>query len=394
MITTARSTLETRARTGRADLFTTSTAIAGAVSLILFAGAVPDAAAGGYTSYGSGGARGAGSTSGYRSGRSGYGGGQSGRATRSSTSAVGYSARGAKRGATYRESRGERGAPGTGYGVGQSVRGGRASEYGGVSTDRYHYGGYGYASDYHTYGRDLLRRPLHRGGVYHTSYGPSDSGVRHYYPLIPDGYGRGYGVYAPGHRPYPYSRRGLPYGYGYGYGVYGFTIRVPRYVGPRGAEARVAPLDEVAASGWALLAEDRPDEALSVFARAAAAWPEAGSPKAGYAIAQALQGDLPTAVWAMRRALSLDPTSLDYLSIDEALRPRIETLIARFEATLRGTPTQALDGAFMVAALSYIVHDRDRTRVAAERVIELGDDSGSAGNLLRMVDDADRSIPY
>lgn len=259
---------------------------------------------------------------------------------------------------------------------------GVSGQRGAGGTPRYHHGGFGFSHDRHGYGRDSYRHVAggHRPFGHEIDYVPSHSGVRHYYA------------------PYYRSRcRGTYRSYdtvvardycgrdGYGYGVYGFTIPKNSLVG--WSTNVDATLSERMAPGWELLAEGNAVEAVSVFAAASAAFPDAGGPKAGYAIAQAMTGDLPTGVWAMRRALAVDPVGLHVLALDEDLRTRLQLVIERYAANRLGRPSQRVDGAFMVAALSYLVHDTQGARSALADARGLGDGTNSTENLMRLVDE-------
>ncbi|MEE8311224.1 MAG: hypothetical protein V3R77_03130 [Candidatus Binatia bacterium] len=272
--------------------------------------------------------------------------------------------------------------------AGYSARGGNTlgrslgvSSYSGTGgTPRYHYGGYGFSHGRHGYSRDSHRHVPggHRPYGHESNYLPSHSGVRHYYaPYYGCGHRRTYRSY--GHLA-PCDYRGR-----YGYGVYGFTIPSNSRSGPPGNLD--ATLSERMAPGWELLAEGEAAEAISVFAAASAAFPEAGGPKAGYAIAQAMTGDLPTGVWAMRRALAVDPVGLHYLALAEDLRTRLQLVIDRYAANRLGRPSQRIDGTFMVAALSYLVHDTKGARRALADARGLGDGTNSTENLMRLVDE-------
>jgi len=250
-----------------------------------------------------------------------------------------------------------------------------------AGTGRYHYGGYGFSHGRHGYAEHHSRHAPggHRPYGAESNYLPSHSGVRHYYAPY---YGPRYrGAYGSHGYAYPRDYRDR---YGYGYGVYGFTIPKNSPSGP--PENADATLSERMAPGWDLLAEGKASKAVSVFAAASAAHPDAGGPKAGYAIAQAMTGDLPTGVWAMRRALAVDPVGLHYLTVDDDLATQLKVVIERYAANRFGTPSQRVDGAFMVAALSYLVQDAQGARTALADARGLGDGTNSTENLMRLVD--------
>ncbi|MBV6446902.1 hypothetical protein [Nitrosomonas sp.] len=139
--------------------------------------------------------------------------------------------------------------------------------------------------------------------------------------------------------------------------------------------------------GWQLLAQNNAREALGVFAGQAGRHQEDGVPKVGFALSTAMQGDLDRAVWAMRRAFSIDPNSLHYVNIEQSLRVSIDNLIAEFNLRLRNSDgNRYSDAAFMVAALNYLIHNDEAARIAIEEAVDkAGDSSQSALNLRNLV---------
>ncbi len=197
------------------------------------------------------------------------------------------------------------------------------------------------------------------------------------------------------HRGYPY------YGYRYRspyYSVYG-GVPVYRY---RDDAAKEPAADEAKfdrhvrdpdrsglalGAAWNLLATDRPVDALHEFGRQARSNPDNGMPKVGYALASAMTGDLTRSVRAMRRALRVDPHSLQYVTIDQRLRPKIEHLAHQYEQTLDNR-TRNLDAAFMVASMHYLLGNTDKAHHAIERANRDGDHSASAENLRQLIEAA------
>ncbi len=139
--------------------------------------------------------------------------------------------------------------------------------------------------------------------------------------------------------------------------------------------------------GWQLLAQNNAKVALGVFAGQAGRHQEDGVPKVGFALSTAMQGDLDRAVWAMRRAFSIDPNSLHYVNIEQSLRVSIDNLIAEFNLRLRNSDgNRYSDAAFMVAALNYLIHNDEVARIAIEEAVgKAGDSSQSALNLRNLV---------
>lgn len=139
--------------------------------------------------------------------------------------------------------------------------------------------------------------------------------------------------------------------------------------------------------GWRLLAQNNPREALDVFTTQVAQRPKDGVSKVGYALSAAMLNDLNKAAWTMRRAFRIDPDSLHYLKIDTLLRTSIDTLLVEYHNQLNyAQGNRHFDVAFMIAALNYLIHEKDAARVAIEESVDkLGDNSPSAINLQRLV---------
>ncbi len=139
------------------------------------------------------------------------------------------------------------------------------------------------------------------------------------------------------------------------------------------------------AGAWTDLARGNARSAFRVFSNAAARDLDAAEPKVGYALASAALGDHSRAAWAMRRALTTDPYALTEIRFDE----RVVRLIDRLaeEYARRADTTGGADADFMLAALSFLIHDYDIARVAAESAIERGDRSEAARVLRDMIPD-------
>ncbi len=225
-----------------------------------------------------------------------------------------------------------------------------------------HYG-YGYYSGYY-------------GGQYRHSYG------RHRYGYYPYRYG--------GRYSYSYGRRYgyYPYRYRGAYGSYPTTppITAPGGQGsaPNSGASRNSSPGTLDGGGWARLAEGRYSQALSIFAAETGNRPNAGRPKVGYALSTAAGGDLRRGVWAMRRALRIDPESMHYMTIDEPLRARVAQLITRYRDNA-GPAIRNADAAFMLASLHYLLGDNDSARTAIDLAVADGDRSSSTGNLKRLI---------
>ncbi len=139
------------------------------------------------------------------------------------------------------------------------------------------------------------------------------------------------------------------------------------------------------AGGWALLADGRYRDARSIFGQEARSDPRKGGPKVGYALSAAAMGDLDRGAWAMRRALSMDPSALHYLTIDAALRPRLEEIMDRYRENADPAPDKA-DSAFMLASVHYLLGDIESAESAIVLAVVEGDRGNATVNLKRLVD--------
>ena len=267
------------------------------------------------------------------------------------------------------------------------------------------------------------------GGGHRSHHGGLHLGIRlghhglhsgHHYRY---GHGRGYAYYSHGYRSSYYSHGYRPRYYGYDSGYRkapqapyrasegrehtvgggrldrhdlnqsNSTVRANRSNTPRAGRSygygpstrpsNAHGIDQTRA--WALLATDGPADALREFGRHAGSDPDNGVPKVGYALASAMMGDLTRGVWAMRRALRSHPHSLQYVTINEQLRPKVEHLTHQYEQALDHA-TQDPDAAFMVASLHHLLRNTEKAHHAIERAIRDGDHSVSAKNLRQLIE--------
>lgn len=136
--------------------------------------------------------------------------------------------------------------------------------------------------------------------------------------------------------------------------------------------------------GWELVGKGRSRSALEIFAQLARSNPSNGDPKIGYAVAAADLGLFSKSVWAMRRALEYEPSSLHRLSIGTHLAGTIGYLSEQFRNSYHGLNTS--DTYFMLAVLYYLLGEPAETQSAIEVVRHSGDYSKSAQNLYYLVD--------
>ena len=228
------------------------------------------------------------------------------------------------------------------------------------------YGGYGYS-------------PYRYGGRYRYSYGRSYG----YYPYRSGGTYGSYPTTPPATAP---GGQGVaPNG-----GIYGGNSTAPPATGSggNGASQNNGP-GTTDGGGWARLAEGRYSQALAIFAAEASNRPNAGRPKVGYALSTAAGGDLRRGVWAMRRALRIDPESMHYMTLDAPLRARVTQIVTRYRDNA-GPAVRNADAAFMRASLHYLLGDMDSARAAIDLAVADGGSGSGTGDLKRLID-ADRT---
>ncbi len=193
---------------------------------------------------------------------------------------------------------------------------------------------------------------------------------------------RGYSSHYCRYRPYSYNYRFNDYG---DYSRSSSAISRRSLIRGQYAENAIGTSQNTGRSleddkGWLLLAQGKARRAKSVFVNQADSYPEAGQPKVGYALSSAMLGDLDKGVWAMRRALRTDPDSLHYLTADDSLQPYILDVADRYEERFNGSGRDP-DNPFMIAALRYLLDDKDAARSAIGQAIDNGDESTSTANL-------------
>ncbi len=269
---------------------------------------------------------------------------------------------------------------------------------------RGHYKGYGYT--YRGYGHKHRHgykgghkhhsRYGHRGHKHHIRHSPYRHGrkhhVRHRHRHRGIGIYAGYGLHGYyRYRPYGYYRY-RPYGYyryPYRKGYYHKSYKASRYYGHAyadgyGGSSKYTTIDQgndLDSYGWNLLRENRPTEALQAFGQLAQANPSKGTPKVGYALASAELGRLDKGIWAMRRALRIDPKALHYVNLDEELRLMVEKLAERYEQSRQFSERDS-GRSFMLAAMYYLLGDLD----AGQEAIQYSyNTSTSAENLKRLI---------
>jgi len=251
--------------------------------------------------------------------------------------------------------------------------------------------------------------PVQAGGYLHFGYGHHEEhgGYGH------DGYGYGYPLYYGLHSYYGHHYYGHHYG-GYGYPYYGhyyggysfpydrYSYREPytsnddNYNGSSSSNYRSrGNSGNTSGHGWTLLGNNQASAALTDFGRQAQAAPSKGGPKVGYALASADLGRLDRGVWAMRRALRIDPEALHYVALDRHMDAKVDQIIHQYQnrqyrngryRNKQAYSTRDADAAFMLASLHYLKRDIKAARTNINQAMLAHHVSTSTKNLRTLID--------
>ncbi len=243
----------------------------------------------------------------------------------------------------------------------------------------------------------FMAAPAQAGGYLHFGFGGHHSS--HY------GYGHSYGY---GYS-YPYYGLHSYYGYGhhgydhhsYGYPGYGYSNYRHHYYGyntPYDSDHDYSSNSTyqnrtydrggshiATGNGWTLLGNNQASAALTDFGRQAQASPSKGALKVGYALASADLGQLDKGVWAMRRALRIDPHALHYVALDEHLNTKVEQIIQQYEKKLAYSSSNS-DAAFMLASLYYLRRNIEAAHTNIDQAMLARHVSTSTRNLRSLID--------
>jgi len=250
-------------------------------------------------------------------------------------------------------------------------------------------GGYGHGRGHYNQGRH--NRGHHsRGHGYSAfsyrysspSYGYCNSGLSYRYQSYPTSYV----YYSNSPRHTNYSTVYAPVESAAPRVIYGnpqqtYETKTVEYAAP---VSRPLPTVRVTEDGWQLLSHGNHSDALVVFARQAGEQIRAGTPKVGYALASAGLGKFDQAVWAMRRAVHIDPKALENVLVGDALRAQINGLINRY--VFPAGDVNKADAAFMVATMYWMLDDKAQAKTSIDHAIQAGDGSDAALNLMRMIE--------
>ncbi len=134
----------------------------------------------------------------------------------------------------------------------------------------------------------------------------------------------------------------------------------------------------VECDGWSLLAQGRGYDAVRAFEKEVYLYPNAALPRAGLALAHAVNRDDYDAVHEMRAAFRKDRHAMKYLPLTSDMKYRLRHLINQYEERLACDPYER-DWRFMVASLYYLRGDHDRARYEIAPLMQRDwDDIGDA----------------
>lgn len=233
---------------------------------------------------------------------------------------------------------------------------------------------------------------------------------------VPDSAQAGsYYRYSYGHHGYSYGHYGgyRNYAYGkharysrYGYYNYGYPIitrrhssynngsyyddrrsyKAPARSGYSSHSSAGAVIDsqQYNDKAWRLLAQGKTDTAFTYFSKAAEAEPSKGNPKIGYALAAADLGQLDKGIWAMRRALNVDPDALHYVTLNDKLDSKVRRMIDDYVKQQEYSGKQA-SSSFMLASLHYLRRDMASARSYINQAVRAGHVSSSTKSLQKLI---------
>ena len=250
----------------------------------------------------------------------------------------------------------------------------------------------GHRSKHGAVGHITSKKHSRRHSSHHKS---SNYNRRHHYRNNNYSYPAYYSYYSPSYSRYSrYSSFNSPSQYYYNRGYSGsyrsssYPISYRGHSSYQQYDPRHYGNQYYSGDPWSALVQGQTHLALSQFGSEAQAYPQAGVPKIGYALAAAASGDLKQGVVAMRRAFKIDPHSLNNYRFNQNMQPLVNNLLGLYQYKLshRG---RHRDEAFMIAALSYLNGNQAEAQHSLERARHDGDRSRSFKNLRDFLKESD-----
>ncbi|MCA9295244.1 MAG: hypothetical protein KC983_01980, partial [Phycisphaerales bacterium] len=151
----------------------------------------------------------------------------------------------------------------------------------------------------------------------------------------------------------------------------------PKLLMPPVDPSEITPFDELPPApqpddkGWDLLVQGRIHAAVNVFIEETTMYPGHATPRVGFALCAALQHDDDAAIWAMKRAFSIDPETLLRFAGSDDLNEEIHGLMTHYVARVTADEDDR-DAQFMVAALHFLLGDNDASGTNIDAVLASG----------------------
>lgn len=137
--------------------------------------------------------------------------------------------------------------------------------------------------------------------------------------------------------------------------------------------------------GWALLGANDTRSALDAFAAAAEQSAQSGVAKVGYSLTAAFLGDDAKSVWALRRALLVEPESLNKIPLTAPIQNQLHAVAQRLQTRVTEGFYRS-DDLFLIAALQFVDGQYPAADAALTRAISQGDKEQTTATLKTLID--------
>jgi hypothetical protein len=164
----------------------------------------------------------------------------------------------------------------------------------------------------------------------------------------------------------------------------------PKLLMPPQDPAEITPFDELPPAprpddaGWDLLVRGDISAAINEFIEETSMQPGHATPRVGFALCAAFQNDDDAAIWAMKRAFSIDSETLLRFAGSEDVNDEIRGLMSRYLARI-STDESDNEAQFMVAALHFLLGENDASGTSIDTVLASGDGQNASRQLRNAV---------
>jgi len=145
-----------------------------------------------------------------------------------------------------------------------------------------------------------------------------------------------------------------------------------------------APADDE--PGWNLLVDGDVTGAANVFIEEATLTPSRAMPRVGFALCVAIEGNDDAAIWAMRRAFSIDADTLLRFQPPANLDVTMRELLVRY-GERSSDDASDVEATFMTAALHFLLGENDASGTDVDIVLAAEQKRTSSRALRRVVDE-------